>query len=368
MEFCRLRAFVLLVPVLALTAVSAAAQSSITVAWNANTEPEVTGYAVSWGTRSGVYNGTLDAGDNTQYTFNNMNPDQKYFFVVQAYTDDGLWSLPSAEVSNNGIIVQTGLTPPDNRPDIFWHNKTTGRVFTWHLNGTTVVNTTALPAGWLLAPADWKVAGVGDLNGDQYADILWRHTDGWLAAWFLSNNNAVIWSGYLSIDRVADPAWKLGGLGDTNGDGFADLVWQHQTTGNMAIWYMQNQQVMTTATLPYNVGPNSRWQIATIGDVNKDGKADIVWQTTDAWLAVWLLNGSAVNLTAYLSIPQMPDANWRIKGVARPDATGNPALIWQHGVRGDVALWYLNGATVVGTIKTTPSVVDNLDWVIVGSR
>jgi hypothetical protein len=33
-----------------------------------------------------------------------------------------------------------------------------------------------------------------------------------------------------------------------------------------------------------------------------------------------------------------------------------------------VALWYLNGATVLGTIKTTPSVVDNLDWVIVGSR
>lgn len=367
MDLCRVRSIVLVVLALAFSAVSAAAQTiSVTVAWNANTEPDVTGYVVSWGPRSGYYNASADAGNNTQYTVTGLDPDQRYYFVVQAYNADRLFSLPSVEVSNNGLIVQTGGTLLDQRPNIFWHNQSTGRLLTWHLNGTTVVDTRAVSISGI-ADTNWKVAGIGDLNGDRHGDILWRHaTEGWLAVWFLQNNT-VIGTSYLSINRVADTAWRLGGLGDVDGDGFADLVWQH-TDGRLAVWFMRNEAVVGTTVLPYNVGVNSRWQIATIGDVNKDGYADIVWQTTDAWLAVWLLRGGSVLLTQYLSIPQMPDANWRIKSVAGPDATGYPALVWRHSVRGDVALWYMNGPTVVSTIKTTPSVVDNMNWTVVGSR
>jgi hypothetical protein len=270
-------------------------------------------------------------------------------------------------VSNDALITQGNGTLPDQKPDIFWHNRATGQLMTWHLNGTTVIDSRPVSIDGI-PDTNWTVAGVGDLNGDTHQDIVWRHTaEGWLAVWFLQNN-LVIGTQSLSINRLADLTWRLGGVGDVNADGFDDLVWQHNATGRIAVWYMRGELVAGTAVLPFNVGVNSRWQIATIGDVNKDGYADIVWQTTDAWLAVWLLRAGEVLLTQYLSIPQMPDANWRIKAVASPDATGNPALIWRHNVRGDVALWYLNAATVVGTIKTTPSVVDNLDWTVVGSR
>jgi hypothetical protein len=33
-----------------------------------------------------------------------------------------------------------------------------------------------------------------------------------------------------------------------------------------------------------------------------------------------------------------------------------------------VAFWYMNGATVLSTIKTNPSIVQNRDWKIVGAR
>jgi hypothetical protein len=362
----RVRTSALLLLALLVSAAPAFAQISVTVAWDANTEPDVTGYVVSWGPRSGFYNASADAGNNTQYTVSGLDPDQRWYFVVQAYTADRLFSLPSAEVSTNGVIVQTSGTLLDQRPNLFWHNEQTGRVLTWHLNGTTVVDTKPLSIDGI-ADTNWKVAGIGDLNGDRHPDVLWRHaTEGWLAVWTLQNN-LVTATNYLSINRVADPAWRLGGVGDVNGDRFADLVWQHDD-GRLAVWFMQSQNVVGTAVLPYNVGPNSRWQIATIGDVNKDGYADIVWQTTDAWLAVWLLQGGSVLLTQYLSIPQMPDANWRIKAVASPDSTGHPAIVWRHSQRGDVALWYLNGPAVVATIKTTPSVVSNLNWTVVGSR
>lgn len=366
MEFCRLRNLVL-APMLVLSAAVASAQTaSVTVAWDANTEPDVTGYVVSWGQRSGVYTASADAGNNTQYTVNGLDVDRRYYFVVQAYTADRLFSAPSAEVSNDALITQGSGTLTDQRPNLFWHNRTTGGIMTWHMNGTTVVDTRKLTIDGI-ANTNWKVAGVGDLNGDRHADIVWRDSaDGYLAVWFLVNNQ-VVGTHYLSINRVADTAWRLAGVGDVNADGYADLMWQ-QTDGRLAVWYMRAEVVLSTQVLSLNVGPNSRWQIAAIGDVNKDGYADIVWQTTDAWLAVWLLRGGQVILTQYLTIPQMPDANWRIKAVASPDATGNPAIVWRHSVRGDVALWYMNAATVVATIKTTPSVVDNLDWTVVGSR
>jgi hypothetical protein len=367
MKFWRVQIFVLLV-VLVLTGAVASAQTvSVTVAWNANTEPEVTFYVVSWGPRTGFYTQSASAGNDTEYTVNGLTKDQRYYFVVQACTADQICSAPSAEVSNNALIIQTGVAPLNPRPNIFWWNQVDGRMMTWHLNGTTVVDTK--PLSMVNSDTAWKVAAVGDLNGDRYADVLWRHsTQGWLAVWYLTANNVVSGTSYLSIDRVTDPDWRVGGIGDVDGDGYGDLVWHYNPTGALAVWFIRGATVVNTTTLPYNLGPNSRWQIATIGDVNRDGFADLVFQTTDAWLATWLMRGGTVLTTQYFSIPQMPDSNWRIKGVASPDSTGWAALVWRHNVRGDIALWYVNGSTVMGTIKTTPSTVDNMDWTVVGVR
>jgi hypothetical protein len=346
--------------------VAASAQVSVTVAWNANTEPDVTGYTVSWGPRPGFYNASADAGSATQFTMGGLAVDQRYYFVVQAYNADGLRSLPSNEVSNDALITQTGGTLFDQRPSIIWHNQTTGQLMSWHMNGTTVVDTRAFSISGISDTA-WKVVGTGDFNGDRHEDILWRHsTEGWLAVWFVQNN-LVISTTYLSISKMADTAWRVGGLGDMNADGFADVVWQH-TDGRLAIWYMRNETVIGSQVLTMNVGPNSRWQIATIGDLNRDGYADIIWQTTDAWLAVWLQRSGTITLTQYLSIPQMPDSGWRMVAAGYPDGGTTPAIIWRHSTRGDVAYWYMNGATVLSTVKTNPSIVKNAAWKIVGSR
>jgi hypothetical protein len=350
---------------LAFLAATASAQVSVTVAWNANTEPDVTRYVVEWGTRPGSATTTRDVGNVTQYTVTGLTLDQRYYFAVRACNADGLCSGRSNEVSNNALITYTNAAPSDQRPSIFWHNQQTGNILTWLMNGTTVVDTRPLSAAGV-SDTNWKIAGIGDLNADRHPDLVWRHTDGTLAAWHLQNNT-IIGQQYFSINRVSDPAWRLAGIGDVDGDGCADLVWQH-TSGSLGVWFVRGGTVLNTVTLPYNLGTNSSWQIAAVGDVNKDGYADLVFQTTDAWLAVWLLRGGSVLRTAYLSIPQMPDANWRIKSVASPDASGWPALVWRHSVTGQVALWYLNGSDVMGTLVTNPSRVENLDWQLVGSR
>src|SRR5882762_4951819 len=73
-----------LVPVLALSAFSALAQSSITVAWNASTSPGVTGYRVYQGMASGAYSQVVNAGNATQTAIAGLTNGATYYFAVVA--------------------------------------------------------------------------------------------------------------------------------------------------------------------------------------------------------------------------------------------------------------------------------------------
>ena len=347
--------------VLASTAASA---QTVNLAWDASTDPTVTGYVVKWGTRAQTYTSSIDVGTRTSWTVSGLVPDQKYYFVVTAYASTGLFSVPSNEVSNNALIVQTGGQLTDQRPTLFWHNQVTGRLQTWLVHATNVIDTRPIS---MEGPADthWKVAGTGDLNGDGFSDILWRHdTQGWLAVWTLQYNQVVATS-YLSINKMLDANWQVKGLGDIDGDRYADIIWQH-TNGALAAWMMRGTQVTSTRYLSIpNVG-DTNWNIAAVADVNGDGLADLIWQVpSQGWLAVWYLQGTNVVGTYYLSTNKMPDINWRIQTAGYINGLG-PAIIWRHLANGTVAMWTLRGYVVTGTYYLNPNTVDDLNWKIVG--
>jgi hypothetical protein len=57
----------------------------VTLAWDANTETSLGGYLLSWGTSSGQYPNTADAGNATTFTVTGLQAGVTYRFVVQAY-------------------------------------------------------------------------------------------------------------------------------------------------------------------------------------------------------------------------------------------------------------------------------------------
>jgi hypothetical protein len=73
--------------------------STVTIAWNANTESNIGGYLVFFGTRSGNYDGNVDVGRVTSAVVNAADSTKTYYFAVAAYSTSGLRSAFSAEVS-----------------------------------------------------------------------------------------------------------------------------------------------------------------------------------------------------------------------------------------------------------------------------
>ena len=79
-----------------------------TVSWDANTESDLSGYKIYYGTSSGSYDDALDVGNKTSFSINNLGVGTTYFFAVTAYDFSGNESGFSDEVS----FTPTQDTPP----------------------------------------------------------------------------------------------------------------------------------------------------------------------------------------------------------------------------------------------------------------
>lgn len=268
-------------------------------------------------------------------------------------------------ISQRAPRVATGDISGDGRADILWQNLADGSLATWWLDGSNVVGTYALDT--CVSDPDWRVVGTGDLDGDGNPDLVWRHqAAGWLAVWYLAGSD-VRRTELLSIDRVADLNWQIKGVDDVDGDGKADLIWQHQTAGWLAAWLMNGSQVVSTQLLSIDRVPDTQWQIAGAGDANGDGYADLIWQhRTGGWLAVWYLHGTTVTGTELLSINRIPDTAWQVRGVGDVDGDSHADIIWQNDETGDLGVWRLNGSIVVDQRSLSIGRVADLNWRVVG--
>jgi len=79
---------------------SAFAAGSVTLAWDASTDPTVAGYNVYFGGASGTYNtNPINAGNATNVTISSLVPGVTYYFAATTFAASGLESPLSSEVS-----------------------------------------------------------------------------------------------------------------------------------------------------------------------------------------------------------------------------------------------------------------------------
>ena len=81
------------------------------VTWDANTESDLSGYKVHYGTSSRQYSSTVNVGKATQYQAVNLTEGIEYFFAVTAYDKKNNESGYSEEVS--AVVPVVDVTAPD---------------------------------------------------------------------------------------------------------------------------------------------------------------------------------------------------------------------------------------------------------------
>jgi hypothetical protein len=115
------------------------------------------------------------------------------------------------------------------------------------------------------------------------------------------------------VEIAAPPvAWQVAGAGDFDGDNHGDILWRH-TDGTLAVWFMDGATKLGEG---YPGAPGTNWQIQGVGDFDGDWKSDILWRDTSGVLAIWFMNGATNTAQAY---PGTVSLSWAIKGVDRFD-------------------------------------------------
>jgi hypothetical protein len=253
----------------------------------------------------------------------------------------------------------------DGKYDLLWQNIATGQLSAWELSGTTVL------ADPLMNPSvgdnNWRLSGTGDFNGDGKPDIVWHHrTGGWISIWYMDGVNRIAGTA-TSIDRVADTRWKIVGVGDFNNDAKPDIVWQHDD-GWIAVWMMNGATVLSSNLMSPDRVADTRWKIAAVGDLNGDGQTDLVWRSTNGWIAAWLMTGLSMGQTYLFNPSVVADPGWRIAGLIDVNMDDQLDLVWHHDQTGFIAVWYLNNVTAVGTGFVGTGVVSDTNWKLMGPK
>ncbi len=132
-------------------------------------------------------------------------------------------------------FVGFGDLDADGNTDLVWRDNT-GRVRGWLMSGLTVATDALCTNSPVRPSAEWKVMGMGDLDGDQKADILWRRiSTSDTTAWMMDGLNRAS-NGTIDTAFGAETVIEL--MFDANGDTKSDLLWRNQDTGEVSIWLM----------------------------------------------------------------------------------------------------------------------------------
>jgi hypothetical protein len=194
-----------------------------------------------------------------------------------------------------------------------------------------------------------------DFNSDGWFDILWQHrSNGQLVSWHLNAVNVAM-ARFLEPPAVA-PGWRLSGSGDLNRDGKPDLIWHHEQSGQVVYWLMDGVLNYASGFLPGPVG--GTWQVASVRDLNLDGNPDIWWHNqTTGDMAVWYMNGTTQVSTVTPSPGRVADTNWKLRGTADFNGDGRPDALWHNEGTGELRVWLLNGVGAFSAVNLSPGFV-----------
>jgi hypothetical protein len=282
-------------------------------------------------------------------------------------------------ISEDWQVLFTGDFNGDGKSDVLWRNfgagAEAGSLYIWMMDGPNVAGGTGYTAAQ--ANLGWRVDAVGDLDGDGKDDIVWRKAADGVdkGALFLWTMDGTGLAGARYLDPISED-WRVLFTGDFNGDGKSDVLWRNFGTGadagRLFVWLMDGPNVVG-GTGYTAAQADLGWRVDAVGDLDGDGKADIVWRKTAAGVDrgaayLWTMNGTGLTGARYLD---PIDESWQIQGLADFNGDGKSDVLWRNfggdADAGKLYVWMMNGPIVTAGTGYTAAQAD-LGWRIESPR
>ena len=299
----------------------------------------------------------------------NNNPSPEYFLTINDYTQNWVWSP-----TNNGN------------------------------NGEVEFTASGLSVDWIVeAPFNpGTAAGIASLAGySPQVTFTNANIDGQSFPISISQNGVELYAGYTSsgakqpFGGLSTPCAATNGsngsgssatlvvnYGNPNkspcspvffstvnthslpGNGFGSIVWA-DTSGDVAAWLMNGGTISNpTASYVATVSP-STWSISGQRDFNGDGYADLLWHDTSGDVAIWEMNGTTILNPTATYVATVSPSTWTIVETGDFNGDGMSDILW-YDTSGDTAIWEMNGTTILNPTTSYVATVPTA-WSIQGT-
>ena len=184
--------------------------------------------------------------------------------------------------------------------------------------------------GWanMTRKLDWRVVGVGDFNADGRDDMLLRRTDGTWVYYPMNGRRVIVEErGWANLPRDTD--WRMAGVGDFDGDGRAGVLLRH-IDGAWRVYSMNGRRVVagqsTTTLLP----DDQNWHLAGIGDFDDDGRDEVLLRHAEGRWQYRVVDSAIATGLKVAGVGLDRDWAWRLTGIGDGDGDGRDDVLLRH--------------------------------------
>lgn len=284
--------------------------------------------------------------------------------VFQLYTVDGVSVDDNVSSGLSGVTIDSSWTIQsfadlngDGSNDILMRNVNGG----W--TGYLVKDGDVIESGEIAITtnADWKFRAAQDFDGNGTADVLLRNESN--GSWFLYLLDGFNIPASGSINLAFNQDWKFQGAADFNGDGRGDVLLRHQSNNSWYLYALDGIEIDQSDTGLIRFALNPSWEFAAADDFTGDGKADMIMRREDGPWWMYQTDGTEVLQNSNFGLLALTgNTTWEYKGSGDMNGDGKRDILLRNVDDGRWFVYALDGRSKIDSSTGQISLTSDLSW------